>query len=246
MREFCRSHESSTSSLPLIMSFFDHASNFSLYQPVMNNVEGDVSLNVTNNWVSDHVPVIRDWLNPPDTSVNFNAASEKHTPGTGQWLLSDPTYLKWKNGEIHLLWIQGKVGSGKTVLSTTIIDDIKQTQSTVCFYYFDNRDNSGAKAKNYRGFLLSILFQMAICQDKLHPALHSLYKNCKNGSMQASLKDLESALAEVVRDMQSVYIILDAMDDCYKQAQAFWKQPRLFKYPLEQPKYRGRYFTVPR
>ncbi|KAF9061831.1 ankyrin repeat-containing domain protein [Rhodocollybia butyracea] len=190
------------------MSFFEHASNFSLYQPVMNNVEGDV--HVTNNWVSDHVPAIRDWLNPPDPSVNLNAASEKRTPGTGQWLLSDPTYLKWKNSEIHLLWIQGKVGSGKPVLS--------QSQSMVCFYYFDNRDNSGAKA-NYRGFLLSILFQMAICQDKLHPALHNLYKNCKNGSMQASLKDLENALAEVVRDMQSVYIILDAMDECSQTSQ---------------------------
>ncbi|KAF9061840.1 ankyrin repeat-containing domain protein [Rhodocollybia butyracea] len=202
-------------------SFFKHASNFSLNQPVMSNIEGDV--HVAHHWISDQVPAIRNWLNPPDSSVNFNAALETRTPGTGQGLLSNPEYLKWKNGgETHMLWIQGKVGSGKTVLSTTIIDDLNQTPKPglVYFYYFDNRDNSGSKS-NYRGFLLSILFQMAISQDNLvHPALHKLYTTCKKGSMQASLTQLENTFALVAKTaIQLDYIVLDAVDECTHASQ---------------------------
>jgi hypothetical protein len=47
------------------------------------------------------------WINAPDPSVNFNAAYEKMTEGTGMWLMQDPRLIDWKaNG--GLLWLQGK------------------------------------------------------------------------------------------------------------------------------------------
>jgi hypothetical protein len=47
------------------------------------------------------------WINAPDTSVNYNAAYEKITEGTGMWLMQDPRFTDWKaNG--GLLWLQGK------------------------------------------------------------------------------------------------------------------------------------------
>ncbi|KAF9066363.1 hypothetical protein BDP27DRAFT_1330636, partial [Rhodocollybia butyracea] len=65
----------------------------------------------TNN-VSD----IRKWLKAPDPSTNFVAACDKRTPGTGEWIFSDPQFVEWREATSGILWIQGKVGSGKTFL----------------------------------------------------------------------------------------------------------------------------------
>jgi hypothetical protein len=47
------------------------------------------------------------WINAPDTSVNYNAAHERMTEGTGMWLIQNPRLINWKaNG--GLLWLQGK------------------------------------------------------------------------------------------------------------------------------------------
>ncbi|KIK60845.1 hypothetical protein GYMLUDRAFT_43448 [Collybiopsis luxurians FD-317 M1] len=61
------------------------------------------------------VEAIRKWFNAPDPSTNFNSALDKRASGTGTWILEHPTYLEWK-AHGGRLWIQGKVGSGKTVL----------------------------------------------------------------------------------------------------------------------------------
>ncbi|KIK54268.1 hypothetical protein GYMLUDRAFT_48919 [Collybiopsis luxurians FD-317 M1] len=63
----------------------------------------------------DEKEKIQKWLNAPDCAMNFQAADDKRTEGTGQWILNDPEYIKWKQSP-STLWIQGKAGSGKTIL----------------------------------------------------------------------------------------------------------------------------------
>jgi adenylylsulfate kinase-like enzyme len=39
-------------------------------------------------------------------------------PGTGQWLLSDPVFDKWKKESVSsILWLHGIPGSGKSKLA---------------------------------------------------------------------------------------------------------------------------------
>ena len=43
--------------------------------------------------------------------------SKRALPGTGRWLLDDPAYAQWhKESASSLLWLHGKVGSGKSTL----------------------------------------------------------------------------------------------------------------------------------
>ncbi|KIK69353.1 hypothetical protein GYMLUDRAFT_35425, partial [Collybiopsis luxurians FD-317 M1] len=72
-------------------------------------------LNTYQGWHTNDLEAIRKWLNAPDPSSNFNSAIRKKTPGTGKWILEHETYLKWKKSGGRL-WMQGKVGTGKTVL----------------------------------------------------------------------------------------------------------------------------------
>jgi len=75
---------------------------------------------------------IRDWIDAPDPSVNYIAAYNKVTEGTGRWFTGSQNFFKWKTSG-GLLWLQGKgqffrfhplnaraqkfeAGSGKTFL----------------------------------------------------------------------------------------------------------------------------------
>ncbi|KAF9065843.1 hypothetical protein BDP27DRAFT_1071877 [Rhodocollybia butyracea] len=93
-------------------SMFTNASNFTMVNP---------QFTINNSGNTTDVAAIRNWLKAPDPSTNFVAASDKRTPGTGDWILSHPEYIQWCQGKPGILWIQGKVGSGKTILSTYII-----------------------------------------------------------------------------------------------------------------------------
>ncbi|KIK49723.1 hypothetical protein GYMLUDRAFT_51572 [Collybiopsis luxurians FD-317 M1] len=56
---------------------------------------------------NDEKEKIQKWLNAPDCTINFQAADDKRTEGTGQWILDHYQYKKWKQRP-GLLWIQGK------------------------------------------------------------------------------------------------------------------------------------------
>ncbi|KAF9060241.1 hypothetical protein BDP27DRAFT_1430319 [Rhodocollybia butyracea] len=194
---------------------FAGASHFSMVNPqfqAATNIQ-----NIQNNyhtWNTNDVFAIRKWLKAPDPSTNFVAACDKRTPGTGEWIFSHPQFVEWREATSGTLWIQGKVGSGKTFLSTAIIQELKaDSASLCCYYYFDNRDNSQTKT-NARGLLQSLLLQMATRSGGVHPALHGLYTKCTEGLMEPTTAELSATLEVVSKDLRPVYLVLDAMDEC--------------------------------
>ncbi|KAF9058423.1 hypothetical protein BDP27DRAFT_587308 [Rhodocollybia butyracea] len=173
-----------------------------------------------HTWNTNDVLPIQNWLKAPDPSTNFVAACDKRTPGTGDWICSHPQYTQWCRGKPGILWIQGKVGSGKTVLSAAIIEDLQINPAVMCcYYYFDNWDNLKMKT-NARGLLQLLLLQMATRTEGVHPALHELYTKCK-GVMEPTTKDLSATLAAVAKDLSPIFLVLDAMDECSETIYAF-------------------------
>ncbi|KAF9063467.1 ankyrin repeat-containing domain protein [Rhodocollybia butyracea] len=155
---------------------------------------------------------IRDWFKAPNPSSNYIAADALRTPGTGQWILSTAEYQEWMQSHQGQLWIQGKVGSGKSILSAGIICSIKNQPSTdVCYFYFDNRD----KAKTgYRGFLLSLVIQIASGSQGVHHHLHNLYQSSREGLLEPTNGDLERLVTELCRKTAPIILVIDAMDEC--------------------------------
>ncbi|KIK51048.1 hypothetical protein GYMLUDRAFT_252394 [Collybiopsis luxurians FD-317 M1] len=185
-------------------SMFPNASHFTI-----NNS----TFTVVSN---DEREKIQKWLNAPDCATNFQTADDKRTEGTGQWILDHPEYNEWKQSP-SLLWIQGKAGSGKTILTTTIIVDLKkEAPDNGWYHYFDSRDNTGQKS-TFRGFLLSLLDWTGANSTSIHPALKTLFDQCNRQGLTGSLptvKELEKALKEVFKTISGGYMVLDAMDEC--------------------------------
>jgi hypothetical protein len=163
------------------------------------------------------------WLANVEAGVNWNNhddARKKHEPETGAWLLDKSSvYQEWKEAAGDLLWIWGMPGCGKTIMISSIIEDLKDltardTSSALAYFYFDFGTPAKQNALNCARYILSHL--VAFRQDEVPPALKHLYiKKCNYGHEDPSLTDLTDMLELLVTtdDMQNVFIILDGLDE---------------------------------
>jgi len=102
------------------------------------------------------------WLNAPDPAVNHVAAQRKREALTGSWLLQSSQYRRWKAGDFHHLWLCGKAGSGKTVLCSTVIDDVRAYcesggNAMLAMFFFTFSDD---RKQSYEDLLCSLVAQV--------------------------------------------------------------------------------------
>ena len=153
---------------------------------------------------------IMGWVDAPDQAPYHAAACQKHEPGTGQWLLESDTYKTWKTSSGAHLWLHGKAGCGKTVLCSTLIEDLKShcasaKSSALASFYFSFSD---VNSQSYRKLLASLVHQL--CSDQ--PSFAKL-KEAFDGTKQASVQLLETVLDFQIEQHGKVIIVLDALDE---------------------------------
>ncbi|KAI6911953.1 hypothetical protein KC318_g4774 [Hortaea werneckii] len=164
---------------------------------------------------SDRWRKIVDWLSPPDPWTNHRSARDRHEPQTGDWLLQGPTYLDWKAGKIRHLWICGKAGCGKTVLSSTMIEDIKKLCDTdenlgrfgLGAFYFTFSDK---QKQSYEDMLRSLVEQLAWKQDSF-ARLQQAYDSPNRS--RPGKDELEKILLLSLQAYDQVFLTLDALDE---------------------------------
>src|SRR2546423_3629801 len=108
---------------------------------------------------------IERWLSPPDPSTNYNKALRQRQEGTGNWFLQSHAFAKWKTQRNSFLWLYGIPGCGKTILSSTIIEDLKRTLSRqpLLYFYFDFNDTDKQTLDSMVRSLMSQLYSK--CED---------------------------------------------------------------------------------
>ena len=154
------------------------------------------------------------WLAAPDPSSNFESARKKRQQDTGKWLLESPTFVAWKESACSLLWLFGKAGSGKTVLSSTAIHSLHeedQTDKRVAYFYFDFQINDKQKVQN---FLNSIIVQLFDCNDDTLSIAERFYNSHSHGRTAPTIQGSKGVLRQIFERAPSVYLVIDALDEC--------------------------------
>ncbi|KAF8492445.1 hypothetical protein F5888DRAFT_1909218 [Russula emetica] len=156
------------------------------------------------------------WLSPPDPSANHNIACKAHHSGTAEWFFRGSIFSRWKSTGSSL-WIHGKPGSGKSVLCSSIIQDIlalcDAERASMAYFYFDFRDVDKQKLHD---LLPSLLIQLSARSDPCCDILSQLHSTHNRGVWKPS----DRAMVECLKEMLSleaqppIYIILDALDEC--------------------------------
>ncbi|KAJ7059385.1 hypothetical protein C8F01DRAFT_989269, partial [Mycena amicta] len=159
---------------------------------------------------------VRSWLKAPDARTNHNTARELHDSNTGNWLLRSFEYKSWKSTSSSLFWINGKPGAGKTIICSTVIEDLLVTPGSVLAYFYFYYGE--ANKQSPRGMLCSIISQLE--EQLLHapsPVL-GLYQKLSSGAHEPSIPELTACLKSLVIALSArpIFIVVDAVDECAK------------------------------
>jgi hypothetical protein len=153
------------------------------------------------------------WISPADIIQNHDAAQRRHEGGTGQWLLTESPYRLWKTSARPLCWLNGKAGCGKTILCSTVVDDLKTSVATdqegktqLVYFYFSFSDS---QKQSLQSFLRSAVSQLC----HLKPVF-DLLKLMKASPLSCgpSLGDLKKAF-ELVLGHTKLFLVVDALDE---------------------------------
>jgi hypothetical protein len=186
--------------------------------------------------VSDaKVTNIRQWLSPPDPSLNYQKAVKRRQAETGLWFLESDDYAAWKTNPASFLWLYGIPGCGKTILSSTILQNVLQycaddPGKIVAYLYFDFNDPQKQSPELMVRSLVSQLSQRCV---KIPTMLETLFSSCENGQRQPSLDGLLEVMHYMVQEFPQSYIVLDALDECTNRTELMNILERIAGWKLE-------------
>ncbi|KAF2135962.1 uncharacterized protein K452DRAFT_322729 [Aplosporella prunicola CBS 121167] len=155
-----------------------------------------------------------DWLCPPDPSTNYNKALEQRYEGSGKWFVQGEAYREWKTQPNSFLWLYGIPGCGKTILSSTIIEDLSKalTESQpMLYFYYSFTDTRKQSTENTVRSLICQLYQK---RKDVQRVVDLLFSSHENGRKQPGLESLYSTFQNMIQQANEVWIILDALDEC--------------------------------
>ncbi|KAF7378010.1 HET-domain-containing protein [Mycena sanguinolenta] len=156
--------------------------------------------------------VLEEWLAPPKVSDRQSELQEQQHKSTGSWLLNDSRFQKWQTTP-GSLWIKGFSGTGKSVLSSMVIEEILEAYSSRCavaYFYFDFRN----KMQHMKTMLCSLTWQLSSKASPPHSALSQLYERLGHGTIQPPSEHLQEVLKNILSELAQSYIVIDALDEC--------------------------------
>ncbi|KAG8528973.1 uncharacterized protein KY384_006662 [Bacidia gigantensis] len=182
---------------------------------------------------------IMKWLSPLDMENVLQREHNKRCTNSGQWLYRQHAFMDWLQSHQQVLWITGPPGSGKTVLSTSVIETIKSRLSTcskqtlsLAFFFCDKTDESSQSEARLLGTLIAqIVAQMGEMPDNVRTSYEVARRYGR--SMVSSSDCPLKLLADLLQSLGSVFIIIDGIDE-FKEPAAIGRVVRRLTITTEQ------------
>ncbi|KAH5423486.1 hypothetical protein HBI23_198590 [Parastagonospora nodorum] len=148
--------------------------------------------------------------------------------GTTDWFWNHPTYTSWRDKQAGILWIQGKPGSGKSVLAKNILDPVpylpgktdsrdqkslsREIDAHTCEWYYSTR--GGDEMMAHISLLRSLLYQLLSSNSRLFHHFKTIYRSHGPGSNDwITLDNMKSIFAAIANAGVSILCLIDAMDE---------------------------------
>lgn len=156
------------------------------------------------------------WLSAPDPSSNYDRGRRSRQANTGFWFIKSEDYLRWKKSNASMLWLHGKPGCGKSVLSSTIISELRDEcqpghRTALAYFFFDFND---AEKQTPAHMVRSLIAQLFTNTPFAFDTLEALFLDCSETKRQPDLDSLLKVLKIIISEAPQVYFIIDALDEC--------------------------------
>ncbi|KAH8813963.1 hypothetical protein DL96DRAFT_1821165 [Flagelloscypha sp. PMI_526] len=152
---------------------------------------------------------IRTWLTPIDQTAKLDAGIRIRAKSTCGWLLDHPKVTEWRK-EGGLCWLHGGMGTGKTIITSHIIETLldHQAECIVAYFYFEFTNPATLSEE---ALFRSLVAQLSVMSENIS---QQLYQQHKHGALQPQLSTLHTSLSDIVKTTAlPVYIVIDALDE---------------------------------
>ncbi|KAH6670655.1 hypothetical protein B0J14DRAFT_100518 [Halenospora varia] len=139
-------------------------------------------------------------------------------PQTTRWIFRQPQMLSWLKRTDYapcVFWLCGIPGAGKTVIFSTVVDEISATlpDAQVVYFYCKNNDPLRSHFTDIAKSLISQILQLnPNCLDFIHESmLASGERRAKDPSRLLQILD------QILTNHDSLYIGIDGLDECSEE-----------------------------
>ncbi|KAF2107370.1 hypothetical protein BDV96DRAFT_558043 [Lophiotrema nucula] len=157
-----------------------------------------------------------------DERKYHNEALNRRQDGTCQWIFDRTEYKDWlSGGNSNMLWVNASPGSGKTILSSALIEELQKTTMTpksekcLAYYYCRWSDPETQSLPKLFGSLAAQLSRqnLAIRYEmyKYLESFQSAHDQVKATSV--SYKKLADIIVKCRDQLDRAYILIDALDE---------------------------------
>ncbi|GIJ81640.1 hypothetical protein Asppvi_000139 [Aspergillus pseudoviridinutans] len=177
------------------------------------------------DWVVRSEPSFNETLLERITSYDHEKVhqrvSRKRLVGTTQWFMNHPDFQAWFSGkEYPCLWCSGKIGSGKSIIASAVIEEARlrssKLNSPTIFFYCDEQRASE------QGLLILSSFIKQLCEylirtsqpfpEKIKKILHRYFGREREAPDIEDSQDILSQLFYAVPNTTYIVDGLDALD----------------------------------
>ncbi|KAL0943494.1 ankyrin repeat protein [Colletotrichum truncatum] len=159
---------------------------------------------------------VLEWLTPYDYGPQQSDFLARHQPGTGQWFLGSNVFQTWMQSKGTTLFCPGIPGSGKTIITSVVIDRLSQEfhedKTVGIAYIFCNYLRHGQQS--LQDLLASLLKQLSQSLEDLPQGVKALYDCHAGARTRPSSAELAEALLTISTLYSKLFIIVDALDEC--------------------------------
>ena len=167
--------------------------------------------------------VIMDWLSPMDFPAQQHDFISRKQEGTGQWFLDSPEFIEWSKGSNLLgshktLFCPGIPGAGKTMMAAIAIDYLHKVTGSetvgVAYLYCNYKAQTNQNASH---LLASLLKQLVQTRPAIARPVVQLHDSHSRKNTRPLLQEISETLQSVCAKYSTVYIVVDALDECADQ-----------------------------
>jgi ankyrin repeat protein len=162
------------------------------------------------------------WLNAVFTDEEWENTLNSRTPKTCEWIFQRLCYQNWASSAIStnsmsILWVYGPPGSGKSVLSASIVEQLKnENPSRVAYFFCVSEDET--KRQPF-AIVRSWVAQMVRQTQEALELAREIYRG-KEGRLATSY-DIWQLFTKICRRISNCYFVVDGFDECAKSTSTF-------------------------
>ncbi|KAG2076221.1 hypothetical protein BDR04DRAFT_1090139 [Suillus decipiens] len=167
------------------------------------------------------------WMNPVSCDDKHATCSGQRNTGTGRWIFQNNQFVTWNNSDHAFLWLSGQAGHGKTILASSIIDEIRSSgEETLGYFYCNFRDErTTSAAAVLRSLVVELLRKSKVdwvtkIREPAVPegdltSLRNLWQQHHDAKPHPTdLRFLRELLVEASTLVHRPVLVIDALDEC--------------------------------